>query len=145
MYFYKKLSNCFPKWISHFSFHQQCVTGAVTPYPGQHLVCSVFNHFNVWFLIVVFCCCCLFVFGCIACEILVPKLGIKPMPPAVEVQSLNHWTSREVSRSKMSRFLFWDPQELYGRLYKLHSIFQNNSHFPTLIHKLMKTKRFSCF
>ena len=29
-------------------------------------------------------------------EVLVPQPGIKPMPPAVEVQSLNHWTSREV-------------------------------------------------
>ena len=26
---------------------------------------------------------------------LVPQPGIKPMPPAVETQSLNHWTSRK--------------------------------------------------
>ena len=25
-----------------------------------------------------------------------PRLGIKPMPPAVKEQSLNHWTTREV-------------------------------------------------
>ena len=31
-----------------------------------------------------------------ACEILVPQPGIKPMPPAVEAWSLNHWTTREV-------------------------------------------------
>ena len=31
-----------------------------------------------------------------ACEILVPQKGIKPMPPALEAQSLNHWTAREV-------------------------------------------------
>ena len=31
-----------------------------------------------------------------ACGILVPHSGIKPTPPAVEVQSLNHWTTREV-------------------------------------------------
>ena len=31
-----------------------------------------------------------------ACGILVPRPGIKPMPPAVEAQSLNHWTTREV-------------------------------------------------
>ena len=30
------------------------------------------------------------------CGILVPQPGIKPMPPAVEVWSLNHWTTREV-------------------------------------------------
>ena len=27
---------------------------------------------------------------------LVPWPGIKPMPPALEVWSLNHWTSREI-------------------------------------------------
>ena len=31
-----------------------------------------------------------------ACRILVPRPGIEPVPPAVEVQSLNHWTAREV-------------------------------------------------
>ena len=30
-----------------------------------------------------------------ACEILVPRPGIKPVPLAVEVWSLNHWTARE--------------------------------------------------
>ena len=28
--------------------------------------------------------------------ILVSGLGIEPMPPAVEEQSLNHWTTKEV-------------------------------------------------
>ena len=32
----------------------------------------------------------------VALTILSPQLGIKPMPPVVEVQSLNHWTTREV-------------------------------------------------
>ena len=32
-------------------------------------------------------------FGCTACGILVPQPGIKPTPPSVEAQSLNHWTS----------------------------------------------------
>ena len=32
----------------------------------------------------------------VACGILVPQPGIKPMPPAVGVWSLNHWTTREV-------------------------------------------------
>ena len=35
-------------------------------------------------------------FGLAACGILVPGPGIKPAPPAVEMQSLNHWTTREV-------------------------------------------------
>ena len=31
-----------------------------------------------------------------ACEISVPWPGIQPEPPALEAQSLNHWTTREV-------------------------------------------------
>ena len=31
-----------------------------------------------------------------ACRILVPPPGLKPVPPAVEAQNLNHWTAREV-------------------------------------------------
>lgn len=34
----------------------------------------------------------------VVCGILVPLPGIKPMPSAVEVWILNHWTSREVPR-----------------------------------------------
>ena len=30
-----------------------------------------------------------------ACGILLPRPGIEPMPPAVEAQILNHWTTRE--------------------------------------------------
>ena len=32
----------------------------------------------------------------VACGILVPGPGIEPVPPTVEAQSLNHWTTREV-------------------------------------------------
>ena len=32
-----------------------------------------------------------------ACRILVPRPGNKPLPSAVEVWSLNHWTTKEVS------------------------------------------------
>ena len=35
-------------------------------------------------------------FGRKECGILVPQPGIKPMPPAVEAQTLNYWTAREV-------------------------------------------------
>ena len=31
-----------------------------------------------------------------ACGILAPRPGMEPVPPAVEAQSLNHWTTREV-------------------------------------------------
>ena len=37
-----------------------------------------------------------FFFGCLACGILVSPPRIKLASPAVEVQSLNHWTTREV-------------------------------------------------
>ena len=38
----------------------------------------------------------IFFFGPAACGILVSRPGIEPSPPALEVQSLNHWTAREV-------------------------------------------------
>ena len=46
---------------------------------------------------------------------LVPQPGIKPMPPAVEAQSYNHWNSREVITMALKRsanrmiqqFHFW--------------------------------------
>ena len=34
----------------------------------------------------------------VACGILVPQPGIKPVTPAVEAQILNHWTTREISQ-----------------------------------------------
>ena len=33
-------------------------------------------------------------FGHATCRILVPGPGIKPMPPEMEVQGLNHWIAR---------------------------------------------------
>ena len=35
--------------------------------------------------------------GHAACGVLVPQPGIEPAPPALEAQSFNHWTTREVS------------------------------------------------
>ena len=52
-----------------------------------------------------------------ACGILVPGPGIEPAPPAVEAQSLNHWTAREVSHLFIVNtlpilfFFFEDRQE----------------------------------
>ena len=34
-----------------------------------------------------------------ACGILVPQPGIRPVPPALEAQSLSHWTARKVPHS----------------------------------------------
>ena len=51
--------------------------------------------------------------GCRACWILVPQPGIKPMPPAVEAWSLNHWTvphchscHNEMNQKKFLLYLF---------------------------------------
>lgn len=35
-------------------------------------------------------------FGCTAFGIIVPQPGTEAVPPAVELQSINHWISREV-------------------------------------------------
>ena len=55
-------------------------------------------EFGVGFLFVFCFFCCFFCFwpSCKACGILIPWPGIKPVPPASEVQSLNHWTTRKV-------------------------------------------------
>ena len=41
----------------------------------------------------------------VACGILAPQPGIEPVPPAVEVWSLSHWTAREVSSIHFSFLL----------------------------------------
>ena len=41
-----------------------------------------------------------------ACRILVSQPGIEPVPPAVEVWSLNHWTAREVPCFSFFFFFF---------------------------------------
>ena len=33
---------------------------------------------------------------CKVCGILIPRPGVEPIPPAVQGQSFNHWTTREV-------------------------------------------------
>ena len=49
--------------------------------------------------------------------ILVPQQGIKAMSPAMEMQSLNHWTTREVpSYASLEKyytfFLYWNIVDL---------------------------------
>ena len=52
---------------------------------------SAFSHFSDETFFFFF-----FWLHCAAFGILVPQQGIEPAPPAVEAQSLNHWTTREV-------------------------------------------------
>ena len=42
-----------------------------------------------------------------ACGILVPQSRIGPAPPALEVQSLNHWTTREVPKEIVLKWHLW--------------------------------------
>ena len=46
---------------------------------------------------------------CVACGILVPWPGIKPMTPALAAQSLNHWTTREIYRI----YVYWLPVKCF--------------------------------
>ena len=43
-----------------------------------------------------------------ACGILVPRPGIEPTPPALEAESLNHWTAREVPLYTISFYVVFD-------------------------------------
>ena len=45
-------------------------------------------------------------FSQVACGIFGPQSGIKLTPPAVEYQSLNYWTSREVPQHYSFFFFF---------------------------------------
>ena len=40
--------------------------------------------------------------------ILVPQAGVEPMPPALEAQSLNHWTTREVCLLRIFMYIFYE-------------------------------------
>ena len=57
---------------------------------------------------------------CMACEILVPQPEIEPMPPTVEAQSLNHWTTRKsqllglLDKNSVSSVFFLDKALFEG-------------------------------
>ena len=55
-------------------------------------------------------CCFSFWTHCMACGILVSQPMIKPETPAIQVQSLNHWTAREVPKTCF----------VIGKISKLH-------------------------
>ena len=66
-----------------------------------------------------------------ACGILVPRPGIEPVPPAVEAQSLNHWTTREILKIYIyffvpfAIFLYQIYQPPSPHLGSLHFLFLN--------------------
>ena len=57
--------------------------------------------------------CCIFFFlvlsHWVACRILIPQPEFKPVPPAVEVRSPEHWTTREFP---YELFVFWEIKPL---------------------------------
>ena len=53
---------------------------------------------------------------CTACGILVPQPGTEPVPPAVEAQSLNHWTTREVQKSTEHEIFLYDYTFLFSQI-----------------------------
>ena len=62
-----------------------------------------------------------FLTSVLACQILVPQPGIEHVPPALGVQSLNHWTAREVpggvfemvslQETRIAFHILWMPAE----------------------------------
>ena len=82
--------------------------------PIYPLCCILLLFSFCYWIYNIFCLACLlsvfpariFFFGRVACEILVPRPGIEPMSPALEVQSLNHWTTREVPIPTKTFFFF---------------------------------------
>ena len=61
-----------------------------------------FKQNTLWIPFLVVLCFC---FGphCLACGVLVPWSGMEPPPPAMEAQSLNHWTTKEVPWTRFQR------------------------------------------
>ena len=58
-----------------------------------------------------------------ACRILVPQIGIKPVPPALEVWSPNPWTTREVPWFSFYTYLTFH----YDRVSMLMKLQSNNN------------------
>ena len=94
-----------------------------------------------------------FLLCCATCRILISWSGIKPVPPAVEAQSLNHWTAR---KSLLSPFLFNTVLEVLATNQtrnKRHSNWKSsktiaicrwhNTIYRRLYHKTMRINEFS--
>ena len=54
------------------------------------------------------------------CRMLLPWPGIEPVPPALEVQSLKHWTAREVPQVFLFKFMYISLRSVYLFLYYPH-------------------------
>ena len=76
----------FMQQLHHFTFPPAIYEVSISPHPHQHLYTCNFFLFLPFF----------FFSGHSMRHGDLPQPGIKPMPPAVEAWSLNHWTTREV-------------------------------------------------
>ena len=86
-----KSACCLPS--GNFQFHRNpmCRHLRETRVFKRCFICS-FNLLLGFFC----CCCCCFWLSYAASSILVPWPGIEPGPPAVDMQSPNHWTAKEI-------------------------------------------------
>ena len=114
----------------------------IKPVPPALEVCSlnnwtareVFNRF-VFLSLILFigCCCCCFFDTPLGMQYL-PQWGTEPMSPAVEAQSLNYWTTREVSTTLFKAYFFPSSSFLWGWSYSTLSLVQwASSQAPILL------------
>ena len=75
-------------------------TSATWEAPKDSLLCHNFIYLLLFFTFLKFW------LHCVACEVLVPWPGIKPVFPALEAQSLNHWTAREVQPCHNFKYIY---------------------------------------
>ena len=78
-----------------------------------------------------------FFFCHVACGILVPWPRIEPLPFGVEVQSLNHWTAREVpqiyifkkllKRKKLKTSQHSDKKQVWGFVGSVYQVYKDSS------------------
>ena len=91
--------------IMHLLYPCNCAYQEFIPFYCWGLVhCIMSHHFKTLLLL-------LFLHR-MACRILILWPGIKPTPPALNMQSFNHWTTRKVSKT-----LIFNLEKVWG-IYK---------------------------
>ena len=84
----------YSQWVQHLVFPPAMHKGSSfsTSAPTLVIFCVSYSFMLCVFNYII-------IFGHITCGILVPQPEIEPETPALEAQSLNHWTTREVQFS----------------------------------------------
>ena len=78
------------------------------PWKSLNRILTILFHFLVFLAL-----------PCAACGILVPRLGIEPRPPALRVQSANHWSTREFPLTILNNGRREDQLENYSEYPKV--------------------------